>query len=282
MHKPFDVFPKALAEEFPESWFGPLGWKADLVEVIDADVATVSGAADKVFRVGRARPWLAVLEFMSSYKEHVAERLHWHATLIAHRHELLVRSAVVLLRPDADGPVLTGTFQQAFPGEGPHVTFRYGVLRLWEIPPETLLAGGLGLALYAPLGRVEPNRLGEVVRKVRRRAEAKRTADAPDLLAAMYIMMGLRYDEAIIQSVKREVSEMEESITYQEIITKGKVEGRLEEARQFLALMGASRLGPPSASVRRKLDAIDELDRLHQLGLLIDKVQSWKDLLAKK
>jgi hypothetical protein len=290
MNKPFDVSPKSISEVFPTDWPDLLEWGDARVEVIDADVATVSGAVDKVFRIGGAKPWLGALEFMSTYKSFVAERLHWHATLIAHRHQLLVRSVVVLLRPEADGSTLTGHYQESFPSEEPHVIFRYRVLRLWEIPAERLLKGGLGLALFAPLGKVEPNRLVEVVRKVRQRVDKERAKDAPDLVAAMYILMGLRYDVAIIHSIKKEVSEMEESITYQEIIKKGeargeargKAEGRVEEAREFLVLMGTERLGPPDAASRRKLRAIDDLSRLHQLGLLTDKVGSWKELLAAK
>lgn len=231
MHKPFDVTPKAISEEFPDDWAEFLGWPNDEMEIIDADVATVSGAADKIFRVGGERGWLALFEFMSTYKTFVAERLHWHATLIGHRHQLLVRSVVVLLRPEADGPALTGNYEETFPGEASHLTFRYRVLRLWEIPAEQLLKAGLGLALFAPLGDVDPARLPELVRKVRQRVDAERTRDAPDLLAAMYILMGMRYDEAVIQTIKKEVSEMEESITYQEILKKGEVRGEARAER---------------------------------------------------
>ena len=298
MHKPFDVSPKSVSEEFPGLWFGLLEWDADVVEVVDADVATVSGATDKIFRVSGPKPWLAIFEFMSTYKSFVAERLHWHATLIAHRHQLLVRSVAILLRPKADGPALTGKYEESFPDEEAHVMFRYRVLRLWEIPVERLLEGGLGLALFAPLGKLDPSRLPEIVRDVRQRVKAERSKDAPDLLATMYILMGMRYDEAIIQSIKKEVREMEESVSYQMIlregeakgeakgiakgIAKGEAGGRLKEAREFLILMGTNRLGPPDATVRRKLRGIDDVARLHQLGLLIDDVRSWRDLLAKK
>src|SRR5580692_7903625 len=129
MHKPFDVSPKAISEALRREWLEFLGWPDEDVNVVDADVAAVSGAVDKVFRAGGSRPWLAMLEFMSSYKAFVDERLHWHATLIGHRHKLLVRSVVVLLRPEADGPNLTGTYVEAFPGEETHITFRYRVLR---------------------------------------------------------------------------------------------------------------------------------------------------------
>lgn len=61
MRKPFDVSPKSISEVFPSDWSNQLGWGNDSVEVIDADVATVSGAADKVFRFSGAQPWLGTL-----------------------------------------------------------------------------------------------------------------------------------------------------------------------------------------------------------------------------
>jgi hypothetical protein len=49
--KPYDPTLKALVETEPESWPVFLGRPRAPTEVIDADIATVSGAADKVLRV---------------------------------------------------------------------------------------------------------------------------------------------------------------------------------------------------------------------------------------
>lgn len=54
MVKPFDISSKMTWEAYPADfaeWLGPGGSPA---VVIDADVSTVSGATDKVIRVGRA------------------------------------------------------------------------------------------------------------------------------------------------------------------------------------------------------------------------------------
>src|SRR5258708_22101115 len=107
MSKPYDASSKAYSEVFPEDWFGWLGWPSMPVEVVDADVSTVSGATDKVFRVGKEDPWLLVMEHLVSSKSLIPERLHWHATLLGHRHQLRVRSVVILLRREADGPTMT-------------------------------------------------------------------------------------------------------------------------------------------------------------------------------
>ncbi len=276
---PYDTSPKAISEVFPSDWVGWLGWPSQPVEVVDADVATVSGAADKVFRVGGDNPWLLLMEFLSGRKPDAPERLHWHRTLIAHRHKLLVRSVLLLLRPEADGPGMTGLYEEGFPREPPEITFRYRVVRLWEIPAEALLAGGLGLALYAPIAKVDPEHLVDVVRTVRQRVDAERPQDGKELLAAMYILMGLRYDEAMIQMVQKEVHGMEESITYQEILHKGENKGRLADAREVVQLLGAKRWGSPEENALRVLNSISDIARLHQMCVRVSQVNSWMELL---
>jgi hypothetical protein len=69
---------------------------------------------------------------------------------------------------------------------------------------------------------------------------------------------------------------MEESTTYQAIIRKG----RLAEARRFLLLVGEAQLGPPSEAARAALNALEDVDRLEQLGKRLPQVASWEELLA--
>ncbi|MHB1425364.1 MAG: hypothetical protein ACYC3I_19510 [Gemmataceae bacterium] len=56
--KPYDPTLKTLVEIEPESWPVLLGYRKAPTEVIDADIATVSGAADKVLRVAGAPAYL--------------------------------------------------------------------------------------------------------------------------------------------------------------------------------------------------------------------------------
>ncbi|HZT80116.1 MAG TPA: hypothetical protein VFA26_07840 [Gemmataceae bacterium] len=39
--------------------------------------------------------------------------------------------------------------------------FRYGVVRVWQLPPEQLLTGGLGTLPLAPIGAVREADMGE-------------------------------------------------------------------------------------------------------------------------
>src|SRR5439155_23950289 len=138
--QPYDPTLKDLVEIGPPDWPVLLGLPRHPTAVIDADIATVSGAADKALRVQADPPYLVHLDFQSGHDSAgLPRKLHLRGTLLENRHELHVRTAAVLLRPEADSPALTGLWELAFPGELPYVTFRYQVLRVWELPPDVLL-----------------------------------------------------------------------------------------------------------------------------------------------
>src|SRR5262249_49625691 len=94
--RPFDPTVKMLVETSPGDWPVLLGQPAAPTDVIAADIATVSGAGDKVLRVRAASPYLVHLEFQSGHDTAGLPRLlHLRSTLLEHRHGLLVRSAAV-------------------------------------------------------------------------------------------------------------------------------------------------------------------------------------------
>jgi hypothetical protein len=104
-------------------------------------------------------------------------------------------------------------------------------------------------------------------RKLRPRAER--------LWTATYVLMALRYSEALASQLFREVLTMEESVTYQWIIRKGEV----REARKVLLLQGRIRFGEPPAEVIAALEAIQDIPELEELGGRIVQVDSWDELL---
>jgi hypothetical protein len=93
------------------------------VKTIDADLSTVTAAADKVLLVEEPLPWLFHLELQSSREKGLARRIHWYNSLLEYRHELPVQSLVVLIRSEADALDLTGAFVNQLPGEAPYRTF---------------------------------------------------------------------------------------------------------------------------------------------------------------
>src|SRR5207253_11406159 len=125
-------------------------------------------------------------------------KLHVRNALLEDRHDLGVRSAAVLLRPEADSPQLTGVYTRGFPGEEAYLTFRYQVVRVWQLAPEPLLTGGLALLPLAPISAVTEAELPGIIQRMGQRLRQRRARrQAQVVWAAAYILTGLRYSPAL-------------------------------------------------------------------------------------
>jgi hypothetical protein len=101
--------------------------------------------------------------------------------------------------------------------------------------------------------------------------EAMRRLDVADenaLRTRLFLLGGLRYGskEAFLQRLDQMIFTEEilkDSSTYQYLIEKGRVAGRLEMRREDLGRLLTRRFGPLSTATQRKLDAapIEKLDR---------------------
>jgi predicted transposase YdaD len=281
MSLPYDAISKGLVEIDPASWPALTGHAGGAVEVIDADISTVTGASDKVLRISGQPPWLMDLNFQRGPDASLPRRTHKYNALLEDRHDLLVRSVVVLLTPAANLSAIDGRYVRAFPGEPPHIDFRYQVIRVWQLPVASLLKGGLGTLPLAPISAVTEAELSGVVAQMKQRvAQEARPAIAEELWTAAYVLMGLRYREELVSRVLQGVLEMEESVTYQAIIRKGQAEGQLREARKNLLLVGTKCLGDPSKAATAAVNAIADLNRLEQLIVAAVEAKSWEALLG--
>lgn len=278
MPKQFDATLKDLAESYPIDWLTQLELPATgPVALVDADVSTVTAQADKVLRIGGPNPWLLHMELQASRDPDLATRLLRYNVLLYGRHALPVHTAVVLLRPEADDPGLTGVVSYQSPHGRGGLEFRYQVLRVWQRPAETFLVGGLGTIPLAPLSGVSQDALPGVIHRMEERLTREAPpADAAKLWAATYILMGLRYSAEFTDQLFHGVRTMEESTTYQAIIAKGQA----VEAIKILLRQGGKRFGPPDALTRATIEAIADIDRLEQLTERLLDVSSWDELLA--
>jgi predicted transposase YdaD len=289
--KPYDPTLKALVETEPESWPALLGQPTGPTEVIDADVATVSGAADKVLRVAADSPYLLHLEFVSGHDAAILPRkLLVRNGLLEDRHDVRVRSGAVLLRPEADSPQLTGVYERGFPGEEPYLTFRYQVLRVWQLPPEPLLTSGLALLPLAPISAVTEADLPGIIQRMERRLSGRRgRKQAQVLWGAAYILLGLRYSPALAAQLFRGVVSMKESSTYQAILEEGRAEGMAQgraqgavaEAKRLLRLLGDAALGAPDTRTAAVIERINDLGQLEELLKRFRTARNWQELLGQ-
>jgi hypothetical protein len=279
MSSSYDPTLKTLVEASPADWLPLLGLPRKRVTVEDTDLATVvSGAVDKVLRVHAQPEYLLHLDFQAGHDAAILpRRLRLYNGVLDYRHDRLVLSAAVLLRREADSPQLTGYAERAFPGQEPVELLLYRVIRVWQLPVEQLLAGGVGTLPLAPISDVTEARVPDVIRRMKVRLSSEpRRQRAADLWAATYMLLGLRYSDAFANLLFQEVLGMEESATYQAIVRKT----RLAEARRLLFVVGEELLGPPSETARAAVNALEEVDRLEQLVKRATHVDSWDELLA--
>lgn len=205
-----------------------------------------------------------------------------------HRHRLLVRTVLVLLRPAADSPGLTGVYQEQFPGEPAYQVFRYRVVRLWQVSAKALLTGGLGTLPLAPISDVAEAELPAVVRQIDERLAKEATpAQAAILGAATFLLTGLRLPPAEVLRLYQGVSFMsiiEDSSAYQIILEKGRAqgekEGAMKELHETILHLGHKRFGQPEAATQAALTAITDLERLKRLRERLLEAGSWQELLA--
>ena len=269
---------KHLTELSPQDWVVQGGWAAAPVTIVDADIATITGATDKVLRVAGPPDWLLTVDFHAGHDAlDLPPKMLLYNAALARRHGLRVRSLAVILHPGADSPQLNGVYERGFPGEPADVTLRYRVVRVWEVAPEDWLSGGLGTVPLAPLGAVQEAELPAVIARMKERLdrEAPRR-EAANLWVATHFLMNLRYADALIETLLQGVTNMEESEFYQKILRKGKAEG----LRMALLTQGRNRFGEPSPEAATALDALTDVSQLEELAVRLLRVSSWQELLG--
>lgn len=281
MSTPFDPTLKTLAELSPGDWLPLVRRRRRRMTIEDTDVGmVVSGASDKLFRVHDNPEYLLHLDFESGhFREELPARLRMYNSVFGYRHNRYVLSVVVLLKPEADSPQWTGTLVQTLPGFPQDHCFPYEVIYVWKLDPQQLLSGGIGTLALAPISNVHPGEVRGIIREMKTRLSTTSARRSRDVLAAAYVLMGLRYSEAFAQALFEEVLGMEESTTYQGIIRRG----RVEEARQILLQLGEQKFHTlPSATGQERLESIEDVSELEGLLLRLRDADSWEELLPAR
>lgn len=265
MSKPFDATLKQLLDEFAVDWVGWLaprvGLPADVgVEPLDVDLSTVQLSADKVFRLRPPAEGLLHIEPQASWDGGFADRLHLYNALLHDRYGGPVYTVALLLRREANSPALTGTLARTYPDGREYLRFAYEVIRVWELPAEPLLSGGLGALPLALLTDEAAGRLGELVDRIDERMRAENVPDATRRLVhtSGMILLGLRYDEVEIQNAFVRARGMKESTTYQAILREGSIAARQEALLDILQ----DRFGVVPPEVEQRIRAVADPARL--------------------
>jgi len=277
MAKQYDATLKQLVESRPRDWLQLLGIPATTgVQVLDADVSSITAAADKVIRVEDVQPFLVHLEFQLRFDSWLDLRVLFYNVVLRWRHRLPVRSVVILLNPGADQSRVVGRFAESSGSPAHAIDFRYEVVRVWELDPEKLLAGDAGIVPLAPLAS-SPDQLTDVFARVDHRLrDTLPAAEADNLLTAAFILGGIRHDKAVMKRLLQGVRSMRESTSYQLIVEEGELKGE----RRALLLLGSQQFGEPPPNVLAVLNSIENVRTLEALLAKVLDVSTWSELLA--
>jgi predicted transposase YdaD len=286
MSHPYDASTKYLIENRLADWLPLTGHatKAKL-EIIPSDLSTITAAADRVLKVCEDPPWLLHFELQAGRDRKLLFNLPAYGVLLRRRHGMLVRTVVVLLRESADWPELNGTIQAGFAGEPPYLVFHYQVVRLWQLPPDIFLNGGLGVLPLATLSAVSEAEMPSLIRRMDERIRSEASPDeGGKLWTAADVLMGLRFSGEFVNQLLQGVRGMKESVTYQAIVEEGEaqglVKGMIRARRDDLLLIGEKRFGAPGAVAKTALQGISDPDRLSRMVAAIFDASTWDDLLA--
>jgi predicted transposase YdaD len=292
MSKPYDSVFKDPLERDPAGWvslaLGPLPGEA---RIIDSDISTVSGAADKVVFLTGLEPLVVHFEAFASWDPSILARgMHYNS---AHhrRHLVPVHSVFVVMRPEANHASLTGEYRVTVRQSGQTHVFQYQVLRAWTLDLDAVLCGPLATLPLAPITDAAADRLPEVLRQIELRLEAEAAPETrKDLWVDIFVLLGLRYPREGVAQLFRGIPAMRESDTYQMILEegmergleRGREEGQLEATRRLLLLVGRRRLGEPDSATLRSIEAEQSVSRLEEWLNASLQAESWADLPGLK
>ncbi|MGV3723798.1 MAG: hypothetical protein ACO1SX_23110 [Actinomycetota bacterium] len=292
MSKPFDSVFKDLLERDPGGWVRlALGDVEGAPTLVDADISTVSGAADKVVLLDQPSRFVVHFEAFASWDPTILPRAMSYNSLHHRRHLAPVHTAFIVLRPEADHPLLTGEYRVVPPLGGMTHTLQYQVLRAWELSLEGMLQGSLATLPIAALTDAARSRFPEVMQRIESRLLAEASPEErKDLWTDTFVLLGLRYPRESVAQLFRGIPAMRESDTYQAIIEEGletglargreegREEGLLAGALRALLLVGTPRFGEPDITTLQRLHAETDLNRVEEWLRHVNRAEAWSDL----
>ena len=275
MPNPFDATLKGLVRTHPADWLRRFGFPFTRPpEVLDADLSTVSAAADTLLRTETA---VVHIDVQAGPDPELAVRLLQYNVLARRQTGLPVWSVAVLLRSKAVTAGLGEVVEYA------DTRFRFRIVRVWETPAEEWLAAGPGLLPLAVLGRPPAGvsrrkALPEVVERIRDRAQADAPGDAPTILLSSFLLAGMHTQRTILDAIYRGALNMHDNPAIAIIME----DGAARHQRKFLLGRGTKKFGVPTAEQAARLNAIEDVERLDRMVDRLPRVQSWDALLRAR
>jgi predicted transposase YdaD len=261
MPQHFDATTKFLVELNPTDWLHLLGLPLGPTRIAEAELSTVLTEVNRL------------LEYV---------------VLSRRRLQVPVVPVAVLLRSFAGHATLRGRHLVLDPESQLTIDFRYRVLRVWQMPPEVFLAGGLAVLPLATIAKVRRSDMSRLLERIKERLEREADKEQADRLrTATFLLMGMKFEKAFVDTLmNRNVLEL--SSTYRALHDEAKAEGRneglaegrTEATRKLILSLGERRFGVPSPQTKATLEALTDADKLALIAERLLSVESWSELLA--
>ncbi len=282
MPQNYDTVCKRLIASDPMGFLQLAGYSATMCELVSSQVTYRQGDADGVIRYG-PRYRLAHFELQSTYDSQMGERMLSYDVALCAANGIEVDGVVILLRPEADGPNMTGYVHYD------NLRYKYRIIRLWEQDADSLFELPVSMLAFAPLCNIAEDGLPGLLERIDR--QVAKTAGSHDIRLEFWtitaILLGLKMNtdksvEIIGGAIGMDA--LEQSSFYQYLVDKGRQEGRQEglltEARRFVELMGGTKFGNVPQNVKKYLQSITSTESLEQLVPRINTSNSWDEFLG--
>jgi hypothetical protein len=259
---------------------------------VEADFEPSGPSIDTHMKVGMVGGGDAIihLRIQKWYQPDLDRHLFEESCKLERKHGKMPMVFVFLMWPPAEGPGMTGRFEERGTNGKVKRVFTYNIKRAWELEPEEVTHSP-GTMLLAPLTRDAKQRMPEIVQMVKRGLEQckadSRTRDA--VWDAVYWSMGLICD---LDEAHRALGEVLATIHKGHYYLNAKGQAFLE------AYSAAQSEGPPAAiralvlrqAARRfgelpgagdALASVTQLEDLEALAQRVLTASDWPSLLAK-
>lgn len=237
----YDSTCKFIATQFPEdiaTWL--LGKRIALTELKPSELSLEPIRADNLIFL-ESEDLVLHIEFQTNPDEYIPFRMLDYRVRIYRRDpQKDVVQVVIYLRKSSSELVRQEVFELR------KTRHEFEVIRLWEIPTETLLQSS-GLLPFAVLSQSENRE--NVLRQIGEKIEAiSDLREKSNVAASTAILAGLVLSKETIKRLLKE-DIMKESVIYQEIKAEGREEGRLQEGVNLILRLLNRRIGQISPNL---------------------------------
>jgi predicted transposase YdaD len=265
MAKPADIGGKRLISLAPDAWVKWVTQRSDVVagEILASEFQWISRDTDVLVQAYNPQigNFLVLNELQLRYTNRMPQRMRAYAALAEERYNLPVYPVLINILQPTPGVVIATSYEsEVF---GLRALQEYRTINLWEIDVEIVFQQPLpSLLPFVPVlkGGGDEAIVQQAVQLLRADEQLSQLEPllaffASFVLSTRLVQQIMRWDMAVLQ----------ESPWYQEILNKGRIEGRVEELLLGIELGLELKFGPEGLQLMPEISQIADVDILRTI-----------------